>query len=69
MIAHQRVTMHRVIMLVGCLDQQAQVFAAILIIRKDVTLVDPALHDVHRQACNERSMLPSHSTQGAAAKR
>ncbi len=48
-------------MLVRSLDQHVQIFVAILIVRKDVTFVHPTLHDVHRQAFNERSMLPGHS--------
>jgi hypothetical protein len=45
-------------MLARRLDQHVQVFVAILIVRNDVALVHPTLHDVHREAADKRSMLP-----------
>lgn len=56
-------------MLARRLDQHVQVFVAILVVRKDVALAHPALHDVHRKAANERSMLPGHDAKGADTRR
>ena len=51
-------------MLIRCLNQYIQVFIAILVVGKDVTLVHTALYDVHRQALNKRSVMPSHTAKG-----
>ena len=54
-------------MLVGCVDQNFQIFAAVLVAGEYVAFVNATLHDVHRQALNKRSMLPSHTAKDATS--